>query len=165
MTKKQEGVYKNAEKAAAETEKKVSASQDAIIKNCQKQTQGKKDEQKKQEDKLEEDKKKFAETDKVEKGNMQKARQNLQTSDKAILDAKTEMNKLRAQKDKLIATKQSVSTVAEKQEIDQQIQGLDQQAMTFKQTIDAEVSKKKQESKNMAIATEKMNTQRLVVKN
>ena len=74
MTKKQEGVYKNAEKAAAETEKKVSASQDAIIKNCQKQTQGKKDEQKKQEDKLEEDKKKFAETDKVEKGNMQKAR-------------------------------------------------------------------------------------------
>jgi hypothetical protein len=75
------------------------------------------------------------------------------------------MNKLRAQKDKLIATKQSVSTVAEKQEIDQQIQGLDQQAMTFKQTIDAEVSKKKQESKNMAIATEKMNTQRLVVKN
>lgn len=34
---------------------------------------------------------------------MQKARQNLQTSDKAILDAKTELNKLKAQKDKLIS--------------------------------------------------------------
>ena len=37
--------------------------------------------------------------------------------------------------------------------------------MTFKQTIDTEVSKKKVESKNMALATEKMNTQRLVVTN
>jgi hypothetical protein len=37
--------------------------------------------------------------------------------------------------------------------------------MTFKQTIDAEVSKKKTESKNMATSTEKINTQRLVVKN
>ena len=33
---------------------------------------------------------------------MAKAKQNLQNSDKAILDAKTEMNKLRAQKDTLI---------------------------------------------------------------
>jgi len=37
--------------------------------------------------------------------------------------------------------------------------------MTFKQTIDAEVSKKKQESKNMAVANEKIQTQMLVVKN
>lgn len=120
-TKKQEEVYKKAEKAASETEKKVSAAQDAIIKNCQKQTQSKKDEQKKQETKLEGDKKKFDEVEKAEKANMAKAKQNLQNSDKAILDAKTEMNKLRGQKDKLIQTKQSVSTTAEKQEIDQQI--------------------------------------------
>ena len=120
-TKKQEEVYKKAEKAASETEKKVSAAQDAIIKNCQKQTQSKKDEQKKQETKLEADKKKFDEVEKAEKANMAKAKQNLQNSDKAILDAKTEMNKLRGQKDKLIQTKQSVSTTAEKQEIDQQI--------------------------------------------
>lgn len=37
--------------------------------------------------------------------------------------------------------------------------------MTFKQTIDTEVSKKKQQSKNMATSTEKIDTQRLVVKN
>ena len=93
-TKNQEEVYRKAEKAAGETEKKVSAAQDAIIKNCQKQTQGKKDEQKKQETKLEADKKKFDEVEKAEKANMAKAKQNLQNSDKAILDAKAEMNKL-----------------------------------------------------------------------
>lgn len=157
-TKKQEEVYKKAEKSASETEKKVSGAQDQIIANCGKQTAGKKAEQKKQEEKLEGDKKKMQEVETAEKANMAKARANLQTSNKAILDAKTEMNKLRGQKNKLIATRKTVATKAEKQEIDGQIQGLDQQAMTFKQTIDAEVSKKKQESKNMATANEKIQT-------
>jgi len=125
-TKKQEEVYKKAEKAASEVEKKVSAAQDGIIANCAKQSAGKKAEQKKQEEKLEGDKKKMLEIETAEKANMAKARAALQTSDKAILDAKTEMNKLRGQKNKLIATRKTVTTKAEKQEIDGQIQGLDQ---------------------------------------
>ena len=125
-TKKQEEVSKKAEQAAAEVEKKVSAAQDAIIANCGKQTEGKRTEQKKQEAKLEGDKKKMTEIETAEKSNLAKIRAALQTSDKAILDAKTEMNKLKGQKNKLIATRKTVDTKAEKQEIDGQIGGLDQ---------------------------------------
>lgn len=117
-TKKQQEKYKAAEKIASEIETKVSLAQDAIIKNCKKQSDGKRAEQKKQEEKLEQDKKKFEEIEKAENANMAKAKQNLQVSDKAILDAKTELNKLQAAKDKLITTKQSMTTKAEKQEID-----------------------------------------------
>jgi hypothetical protein len=41
---------------------------------------------------------------------------------------------------------------------------LDTQAQTFLQTINAEVSKKKMESKNLAISSEKIEAQRLAVK-
>jgi len=44
MVSKQEVISKKAEKAAYEVEKKVSLAQDAIIKNCGKQVEGKKTE-------------------------------------------------------------------------------------------------------------------------
>jgi hypothetical protein len=76
--------------------------QDNIIKNCAKQVEGKKIEQKKQEDKLEVNKKKLVEIDTAENSIITKAKQNLVGSDKIILDAKGELNKLRGQKNKLI---------------------------------------------------------------
>jgi hypothetical protein len=102
MSKKQEETSKKSEKSAYEVEKKVSMAQDSIIKNCGKQVEGKKTEQKKQEDKLEVDKKKLVETDTAEKSVIGKAKQNLSGSNKVILDAKSELNKLRGQKNKLI---------------------------------------------------------------
>jgi hypothetical protein len=163
-SKKQEEVTKNAEKAAGEVEKKVQASQDEIIKNCARQTAGKKAEQKTQEEKLEVEKKKLVEVEKTEKDKMAKSKANIATSDKVILDAKSELNKMAAEKNKLLEARKSVTTKAERQEADSQLQALDQQAMSFKQTIDAEVAKKKQETKNLAISTEKIEAQRLVVK-
>jgi len=95
---------------------------------------------------------------------MQKSKQAIMASDKLMLDAKTELNKLRGQKNKLIEQGKAAGTKPEKQEIDGQIQALDGQANTFMQTIDAEGSKKKTEVKNLAQSTEKINVQRLAVK-
>lgn len=98
----------------------------------------------------------MVEVESAEKIVIDKSKVTLGAADKAILEAKTELNKLRGQKNKLIEQRKSLQTKPEKQEIDSQIQALDGQAMAFMQTIDAEASKKKTESKTMALSHEKI---------
>jgi hypothetical protein len=163
-TKKQEEVYMAAEKKAGEFELKVQASQDNIIKNCQKQTKSKRDASIAADKKFEEEKKKLEETIKTEKEVQGKSKNALTASDKVILEQKQELNKLSAQKRKLIDQRGAMTTVPEKKEVDAQIQTLDSQAMSIMQTIDTEVSKKKVEGKNLATSHERVNAQQMKVK-